>query len=225
MGLPLLELRTNQIPGADPRLEPLAPTALFGQLPGVSLLLGRLGDSLFPLWQPGGQLAALIVAAMYGVLALVLGRRDGFRRRPWPWSPLRQLVPHAMGLFVVPAFAEELLFRGLLLPSALDGVRPLAMLPWMALSVGLFVLWQDIKRRIAPGRWRHPRPDSLVLPNPSLGPAALLQITLLGTACTLVVVVSGSLWPAVLLHGVAVVARREGLGGGKGLMSAKNRQS
>jgi predicted Abi (CAAX) family protease len=208
VGLPLLELRTNQIPGVDPRLEPLAPTALFGQLPGVSLLLGRLGDSLFPLWKPGGQLAALLVAVVYGVLALILGQRSGLLRRPWHWSPLRRLVPHALGVLIVPAFAEELLFRGLLLPSALDGVRPLAMLPWMVLSVGLFVLWHALKAPIARGRWRHRRPISRVLPHPSLGPAALLQITLLGTACTLVVVVSGSLWPAVLLHGVAVVAWR-----------------
>jgi predicted Abi (CAAX) family protease len=82
------------------------------------------------------------------------------------------------------------------------------MLPWMVLSVGLFVLWHALKAPIARGRWRHRRPISRVLPHPSLGPAALLQITLLGTACTLVVVVSGSLWPAVLLHGVAVVAWR-----------------
>ncbi|MFN9619766.1 MAG: CPBP family intramembrane glutamate endopeptidase [Synechococcaceae cyanobacterium] len=47
-GLPLLVLRTNQIPGADPRLEPVAPTVLFGQLPWLSGVLGWLGDRLFP---------------------------------------------------------------------------------------------------------------------------------------------------------------------------------
>jgi predicted Abi (CAAX) family protease len=226
VGLPLLELRTNQIPGADPRLEPIAPTALFGQLPGVSLLLGRLGDSLFPLWQPGGHLAALAVAVVYSVLALALARRSGWFRRPMPWRTLRRLVPRAMGLFVVPAFVEELLFRGLLLPSLLDGVTPLAMLPWMALSVGLFVVWQELKARLALGRRRHGHQahdglaQSFAPPHnaPSeraLGPAALLQFSLLGTACSLVVVVSGSLWPAVLLHGLAVIAWREGLGDGK----------
>jgi predicted Abi (CAAX) family protease len=52
-GLPLLVLRTNQIPGADPRLEPVAPTVLFGQLPWLSAVLGWLGDRLFP--APGDQ--------------------------------------------------------------------------------------------------------------------------------------------------------------------------
>jgi len=49
VGLPMLVLRTNQIPGANPRLEPMAPTTLLGQLPWVSNILGWLGDRLFPL--------------------------------------------------------------------------------------------------------------------------------------------------------------------------------
>ena len=44
----MLVLRTNQIPGANPRLEPVAPTTLLGQLPWVSTILGWLGDRLFP---------------------------------------------------------------------------------------------------------------------------------------------------------------------------------
>jgi predicted Abi (CAAX) family protease len=48
VGLPMLVLRTNQIPGANPRLEPVAPTTLLGQLPWVSTILGWLGDQLFP---------------------------------------------------------------------------------------------------------------------------------------------------------------------------------
>ena len=49
VGLPMLVLRTNQIPGANPRLAPMAPTTLLGQLPWVSNILGWLGDRLFPL--------------------------------------------------------------------------------------------------------------------------------------------------------------------------------
>ena len=52
VGLPMLVLRPNQIPGANPRQEPVAPTTLMGQLPWVSAILGWLGDLLFPLPQP-----------------------------------------------------------------------------------------------------------------------------------------------------------------------------
>jgi predicted Abi (CAAX) family protease len=48
----MLVLRPNQIPGANPRQEPVAPTTLMGQLPWVSAILGWLGDLLFPLPQP-----------------------------------------------------------------------------------------------------------------------------------------------------------------------------
>jgi predicted Abi (CAAX) family protease len=44
----MLVLRTNQIPGGNPRLEPVAPTTLLGQIPWVSTILGWLGDLLFP---------------------------------------------------------------------------------------------------------------------------------------------------------------------------------
>ena len=200
VGLPLLVPRTDQIPGADPRLAPLAPTALFGQLPGVSLLLGRLGDSLFPLWKPGGHLGALAVALAYTAVALPLGRRSGLLPPHWRWSALHSRLPGAARLLLIPAFAEELLFRGLLLPSALDGVRPLAMLPWMALSVGLFVAWHPLLAPLARGEEQRLRRD----------PRFLLQTALLGAACTLMTVISGSLWPAVLLHWLAVVVWRLG---------------
>jgi len=52
-GLPMLVLRTNQIPGTNPRLEPVAPTTLLGQVPWVSAILGWLGDRLFPPPSPG----------------------------------------------------------------------------------------------------------------------------------------------------------------------------
>ena len=204
-GLPLLALRTNQIPGADPRLEPVAPAALFGQLPVVSLLLGRLGDGLFPLWNPGWQVAGLVVAVVYGGIAVIVGRRSGLLQGVWRWPHLPELRPSSARLFF-PAFFEELVFRGLLLPSALDGVQPLELLPWMGLSVGLSVAWHGLAGRLSRKGQRRFR---------SLDSRVLLQTALLGAACTTVYVVSGSLWWAVVLHWLAAVSGWIGLGGGK----------
>lgn len=203
-GLPLLALRTNQIPGADPRLEPVAPTALFGTLPGASVLLGRLGDGLFPLWNPEGQLAGLGIALAYGAIAMVLALRSGLIRLQKQWPSPRRLCPRA-GRWLLPAFGEELVFRGLLLPSALDGVQPLVLLPWMALSVGLFVAWHRLASWSGLSSRRRAG---------SQDPRVLVQTALLGVACSLAYGVSGSLWWAVLLHWLAVVGWREGLGGG-----------
>jgi predicted Abi (CAAX) family protease len=209
-GLPLLALRTNQIPGANPRLEPVAPTALFGQLPGVSLMLGRLGDGMFPLWNPGGQGAGLVVAVVYGGTALVVGRRSGLLPGVWRWPSPRTMLPCAGRLFF-PAFGEELVFRGLLLPSALNGVQPLELLPWMGLSIGLFVAWHGLKGRLSRQAQRRFRSDD---------PRVLIQTALLGVGCTTVYVVSGSLWWAVLLHWLALVLWREALGAGRTAVAA-----
>lgn len=211
-GLPVLAQRTNQIPGADPQLEPVAPTALFGTLPGASLLLGRLGDGLFPLWNPAGQSAAFGIALAYGTVAVVLARRSGLMHRQKRWPSPPRLLPRA-GRWLLPAFGEELVFRGLLIPSALDGVQPLAVLPWMALSVGMFVAWHRLAGwsvlncRVRPG-FQEPR--------------VLVQTALLGMACSLAYVVSSSLWWAVLLHWLAVVGWREGLGAGSQMESSED---
>jgi predicted Abi (CAAX) family protease len=195
VGLPLMVVRSNQIPGGNPRLEPIAPTVLFGQLPLVPTLLGRLGDSLFPQWTPNRQRWSLAILIGYGLLAVPLARRSGLLPRPWHWLPWPQLLPRAAALFVFPALGEELLFRVLLLPSSFDGVRPLALVPWVALSVGLFVAWHPLMARTRRD------PLRILLRDPRF----LVQVTLLGLACSLAYLVSGSIWPPVLIHWLTVV--------------------
>jgi predicted Abi (CAAX) family protease len=179
VGLPLLVVRSNQIPGANPRLEPLAPTALFGQVPWIATSLGRLGDSLFPEWPS----ASLVWSALMGIALVAIGWSRGWRG----------------AVLVVPAFLGEVVFRGLLLPSSLDGVGPLAMVPWLALSVGLFVAWRGLRIRPRRGALQFQWAD----------PQVLTRESLLGGACALAYVVSGSLWPAVLIHWLAAVAWRQ----------------
>ncbi|MFM7642829.1 MAG: type II CAAX prenyl endopeptidase Rce1 family protein [Cyanobium sp.] len=90
-----------------------------------------------------------------------------------------------------------------MLPSPLDGVGPLAMAPWLALSVGLFVAWHGLTLRLRRG----------ALPITPGDPRVLVQVSLLGLACALAFVVSGSLWSPLLIHWLALVVWRQGLGG------------
>ena len=186
VGLPLQVLRSNQIPGANPRLEPIAPTALFGQVPWIPTLLGRLGDNLFSLWSGAGVVWTLAL----GLACIGMGRSRGWRQTR----------------LIVPAIAEELVFRGLLLPSALEGVGALAMGPWIALSVGVFVAWHGVRIGLRGGGPR------IQLAEPRL----LVRLSLLGGACAVAYVISGSLWPPVLLHWLALVVGREGRKGQEG---------
>ncbi|MEX1324933.1 MAG: CPBP family glutamic-type intramembrane protease, partial [Synechococcaceae cyanobacterium] len=202
-GLPLWVLRTNQIPGTDPRLEPIAPTTLLGQLPVLGTLLQRLLDSLFPPLVPAAQGFSLLVLGVYATLALGHGFRSGFLNGPWRWRPLPVLLPRAAGLLVLPALVEELIFRVALLPHPLEGEPRGALLAWIALSIGLFVLYHPVAARL----WY--RQARAVFDDPRF----LVQCTLLGLACALVYVVTGSLWPPVLIHWLAVLVWLEPLQG------------
>lgn len=202
-GLPLWVLRSNQIPGADPRLEPLAPTTVLGQLPVLGTLLQRLLDSLFPPLVPTAQGFSLLVLGIYAALALGHGFRSGFLTGPWRWPPLGRLLPRAAGLLLMPALVEELIFRVALLPHPLEGEHGGPLLAWIALSTGLFVLYHPLAARL----WY--RQARVLFHDPRF----LVQCTLLGLACGLVYVVTGSLWPPVLIHWLAVLVWLEPLQG------------
>ncbi len=197
-GLSLQVLRTNQIPGSNPRFSPVSPTTLLGRLPVVSLLVTRFADSLFsPLFPAGGAWSAGILLCTIP-LALVSRRDNGFPLGQERWLTLSRRVPGALVL-LVSVLAEELLFRGLLLLSVWEGMAPLAMVPWVALSVGLFVGFQALVARWGRAALRPRRRWRWLLGSR----LSLIQYGLLGLACSLVYLLSRSLWQAVLLHWVA----------------------
>jgi predicted Abi (CAAX) family protease len=195
VGLPIWLIRTNQIPSAAPQLLPVAPTSLLGHLPVLGTLFNRVLASLLPPFQPGDLGRCLLVLAGYGALALGLGLATGFLALPWHWPPLGQALPRVAGLLLLPALVEELLFRVLLIPSPSEGFPWLPQLAWSALSLGLFVLYHPVAGRL----WY---PQARALFN---DPRFLVQATLLGVACSLTYLLTGSLWPPVLIHWLAVV--------------------
>jgi predicted Abi (CAAX) family protease len=202
-GDPLHILRTNQIPGANPRLEPLAPTLLLGQLPLVSLPLARVMDALFTPLTRRGLLLSLLLLGAYAALALPLGRRSGFL----PLEPLRVrplvLMRRAAALLFTPALIEEVLFRAALLPHPLEGMAGWSSAAWGALSLGLFVAYHPLAGRLWYPQGRRLFEDGRFL----------LLTSLLGLVCVIAYQVTGSLWPPVLIHWLVVVIWLELLGG------------
>jgi predicted Abi (CAAX) family protease len=206
-GAPLWILRTNQVPGADGRLEPLAPTLVLGMIPVLSTLLRRLTDALFAPYPPSIPLT-LALLGVYAALVLPQGLRSGFlaarRRRSWPTG---QAIARAAGLFVMPALVEELIFRVALLPHPLEGSSPPVAVAWGALSVGLFTLYHPLAGRLW---YRSGRP---LFEDPRF----LLPCALLGVVCVIAYGATGSLWPPVLIHWIVVVVWLELLGGREAL--------
>ena len=202
-GAPLWILRTNQIPGANTRYEPLAPTLLLGRLPLVGELQRRLADGLLAPLDARQVGLCLLGFALYAAVALALGLGSGFLEPGHPWPRPRRLVSAAAALLPMPALGEELLFRGALLPHPGEGTPWPQLLAWSALGIGLFVLYHPLAGRLWYRRAERVFHD----------PRFLLQTALLGVATTALYQASGSLWPAVLLHAVAVLVWLERLGG------------
>jgi len=194
-GLPIWLIRTNQIPSAAPQLLPVDPTSLLGHLPVLGTLFNRVLASLLPPFQPGDLGRSLLVLAGYGALALALGVASGFLSMPMQWPPLAEALPRLAKLLLMPALVEELLFRVLLIPHPIEGFPWQPLLAWNALSLGLFVLYHPVAARL----W-YPQARALFD-----DPRFLFQATLLGVACSLAYGFTGSLWPPVLIHWLAVV--------------------
>jgi predicted Abi (CAAX) family protease len=202
-GLPLWLIRTNQIPSAAPQMLPVAPTALLGHIPVLGTVLNRVLASLLPPFQPGEINRTLAIVTAYGVLALGAGFASGFLRLPCSWAPLAQVVPRMAKLLAMPALVEELIFRVCLIPHPGEGFPWQSQLAWIVLSLSLFVIYHPLAARLWYPQAR-PLFDS---------PPFLLQASLLGLACSLAYGATGSLWPPVLIHWMAVVIWLEPLRG------------
>ncbi len=117
------------------------------------------------------------------------------------WSPLAapQLGVLALRAVIVPALGEEFVFRAALVPARSETSRPAL---WIGLSVVLFTLWHVVETTFLPGSAAtFLRADFLAL-------AAVL-----GLLCTILRWRSGSIWTAVALHWLVVVAWQGWFGG------------
>ncbi len=102
-------------------------------------------------------------------------------------------------VMAMPAFTEELVFRGVLVPDKGEIRRPVL---WIGLAVLVFMLWHVFEAVV-------------ILPNAQLflASAFLICAGVLGLACTIMRYHTGSLWPAVLFHGLVVWLWQTLLGG------------
>jgi len=155
----------------------------------------RLVRSLTTLPTPRGWALCGLVALATGALMAAIGFTTGlYALTPTaPGLPLRLLT-----VLFVPALGEEIPFRGLLVPG------PEAKRPWpaIAISTALYVAW-------------HPLEALTFLPQATmfLRPDFLVCTAILGLACAVMRWRTGSLWPAVLLHGGFVGVWQTWLGG------------
>jgi uncharacterized protein len=134
-------------------------------------------------------IALMTIAAVAGLSGLV------------HWQPDFTDWPVRLGMILlVPAFSEELVFRGLLTPTRRETRFDRV---WLVGGLVAFVLWHVVEALtfLPGGAYLFLRPDFLVCAG------------LLGATCVAMRYRTGSLWPAVLLHGVTVFVWQVALGG------------
>lgn len=158
--------------------------------------MARTGRALVTLPTRRDGLEAVGLSVVMAVLVAAVGFSTGLLRvDPQPVRAGELLL-----MLLAPAFCEELVFRGLLIPDRAETLRPF--LP-MAVGVSIFVLWHVFE-----GLVTLPGAHDLFLRTDFLAIAGVIGLT-----CAISRWRSGSIWPAVGIHWTAVVAWRLWLGG------------
>ncbi len=116
------------------------------------------------------------------------------------WNPAFAGWPVRLAkVMVVPSLTEELVFRGFLIPGRGEIARPGR---WITAGLLLFVVWHGVEAlTFLPGA-------HLFLTVPFLLCAAIL-----GAGCAWMRYRTGSLWPAIVFHGLTVFLWQVAFGG------------
>jgi predicted Abi (CAAX) family protease len=202
-GADLQILRTNQLPGMDTSIEPLAPTLVLGQIPILATILRRLVDAVFAPLTMASWLQAGLLLGGFTVLVVPPGLHNGFLRWQRPHGPPASLIAQSAALLVMPAVVEELIFRVALLPHRYEGAAWWELAGWGLLSVGLYVAYHPVAARLWYPAGRGVFDD----------PRFLVPCTWLGIQLSAVYLLTGSLWMPTLSHWLVVLAWLKGLGG------------
>lgn len=204
-GAPLWFLKTNQVGGWNPEIEPLAPTELLGRWPLISFSFSRLVEATTTWPTRIGWLLSGGILIAYALIAWFWGMQTRFLAPPHLSSSVAlsaQLKVWVSSLFM-PAFVEELLFRCLIIPHPQEGVWGVTLLLWSSFSLMLFVLYHPLNARTL-----------YKAGYPTFFNATFLSLAaLLGMSCTCTYIVTGSIWPGTLIHWLVVAIWLLYLGG------------
>ncbi|MGB7416862.1 MAG: CPBP family glutamic-type intramembrane protease [Thermosynechococcaceae cyanobacterium] len=204
-GAQLWYLNTNQVGGWDASITPLAATQLLGRWLVIPYLFSRLIEALTTWPSIEGWLISGVIVVAYAAITLTWGWQQGFLQRLRAAKPQSRqtIIKVAAWTFFAPALLEEIGFRVLLIPHPTEFVLPRTMLLWVCISLGLFIVYHPINALAA---YRQGNPTFFQ-------PIFLSLAALLGIACTSMYLITGSLWPSVVLHWLAVVVWLLWLGG------------
>ncbi len=160
-----------------------------------ALLTRRCAAACTTLPTAAGWKEAALLLLVFSAVALAFGTRTGFLVRQTAPLSARTVAVIAAGVFVSPAFTEEIVFRVLPIPLAGEASET-ARLTWAAMSLVIFVLYHPARAWLFPKRRAY---------GVFLDKCFLVLASLLGLCCTVVYLHSGLVWPAVFVHWACVM--------------------
>jgi predicted Abi (CAAX) family protease len=133
--------------------------------------------------------------AIFAAIAVPFGLATGFLSMGTP-PPWQRLLVFALVAVFVPCLGEELLFRAALLPRPEERIGTATRLVITLLSLALFVAWHPLNAAMFLHAAWPTFTDSRFL----------ILAAVLGACCSAAYLRSGSVWPGVAIHWIAVVA-------------------
>jgi predicted Abi (CAAX) family protease len=173
-------------------------------LPAAGALAARAGAAVSTIPGAAGWLVSVALLGIYALIALPVGFKLGFIQVEVLKSR-RTVAQILAGSFLMPGISEEFFFRVLLLPHPAENASLGAQWLWGCVSLTLFVVYHPLNI-FAAGH------DTIFRT-----PVFLLSAALLGVACTVAYLHTGSLWVPVVIHWIIVAVWLVLLGGYKKL--------
>lgn len=154
------------------------------------------------------------VSVIYTLVAFPVGITTEFLRFYIVAGSWRKFIILPLVLLVQPSILEELIFRALLLPHPLEKSSSKQIVTKSFISLFLFVAYHPFIGILTPQTRQLFTSISF-----------LIQTVFIGLACTIVYLISGSIWPPVLIHWLPVTSWILFFGGAKNIARAKWFQS
>jgi len=141
-------------------------------------------------------LFSVVVFLIYIAAALFIGFSSGFFKIKVLKTGIWVMILLPISLFFVPSLFEEMFFRGFLLPHNERKISTTSLLLYSVFSIFVFIVWHPI--------------NAMTMNHPAYAiftsPVFLCLAALMGIACTITYLKTGSLWVPVVIHWLTVLA-------------------
>jgi predicted Abi (CAAX) family protease len=163
-----------------------------------SFLINRLIDvkrGLTTLPKGADFLFSFFVFLIYMAVGLPVGFCSGFFTIEVLKTDIWVMIALPICLFFIPSLFEEVVFRGFLLPHKDREVSIIYLLFYAVLSIAIFIAWHPI--------------NAITINHPAFSmftnPFFLSLAALMGIACTITYLKTGSLWVPIAIHWLTVL--------------------